>query len=201
MTASGRAAEPADQSPSYADPQSPAPGSLVQVRTEWISFYDAHYHRVVRFVMHNGASQADAQDAAQEAFIESWALMSSDLSRWQAITGKAAWIRTVALRRYRRPPGPRRRPLTAEDEIPDLPAPGPGHEELTVQAQLVLRALRMLDEEARRVMAFDLDGIPAADIADELGITQQRVRDVKKKARATLKQELAGNVTLGRMQP
>ncbi len=173
----------------------------MQVRTDWISFYDTHYHRVVRFVMHNGASQADAQDAAQEAFIESWALMSSDPDRWQAITGKEAWIRAVALRRYRRPPGPRRRPLIAGDEIPDLPAPEPGHEELTVQAQLVLQALRALDEEARTVMAFDLDDIPAADIARELDITQQRVRDVKKKARTILKQELAGNVTPGRSQP
>ena len=67
-----------------------------------------------------------------------------------------------------------------------------------MQAQLVLRALRALDEEARTVMAFDLDGIPAADIAHELNITQQRVRDVRKKARTILKQELAGNVTPGR---
>jgi RNA polymerase sigma-70 factor (ECF subfamily) len=168
------------------------------VRTEWTDFYDSHYYRVLRFLMHNGASQADAQDAAQEAFVESWSLMSNDPARWQAITAKEAWIRTVALRRYRRPPGSRRRPLTAVDEIPDLAAPGPGHEELTVQAQMVLRALRALDEEARTVMAFDLDGIPAADIARELGITQQRVRDVRKKARTILKQELAGNMTPGR---
>ena len=173
----------------------------MQVRTEWISFYDTHYHRVVRFVMYNGASQEDAHDAAQEAFIESWALMSSNPGRWQAITGKEAWIRTVALRRCRRPSGPRKRPLTAGDEIPDLPDPGPGHEELTVQAQEVLRALRALDEEARTVMAFDLDEIATADIARELDITQQRVRDVKKRARTILKQELAGNVTPGRRQP
>jgi len=201
VTASGRGPEPASQSPSYASLQVPAPGSVVQMRADWISFYDTHYHRVVRFVMHNGASQADAQDAAQEAFIESWALMSSDPSRWQAITSKEAWIRTVALRRYRRPPGPRRRPPTAGEEIRDLPAPGPGHEELTVQVQLVLWALRTLDEEARTVMAFDLDDVPAADIAHELDITQQRVRDVKKKARTALMQELAGNPTPGRRQP
>ncbi len=99
----------------------------MQVRTDWISFYDTHYHRVVRFVMHNGASQADAQDAAQEAFIESWALMSSDPSRWQAITGKEAWIRTVALRRYRRPPGPRRRPADSRGtRYPICPPSDPG---------------------------------------------------------------------------
>ena len=106
MTTSDRGAEPAGRSPSYASLQPPASGSLVQVHTEWIGFYDTHYHRVVRFVMHNGASQADAQDAAQEAFIESWTLMSSDPDRWQAVTVKEAWIRTVALRRYRRPLGP-----------------------------------------------------------------------------------------------
>jgi DNA-directed RNA polymerase specialized sigma24 family protein len=88
----------------------------VQARSEWIGFYDTHYHRVVRFVMHNGASQADAQDAAQEAFIESWALVSSDPDRWQAITGKAAWIRT-GLAGARRKPGTR---------CPISPSPGPG---------------------------------------------------------------------------
>jgi RNA polymerase sigma factor (sigma-70 family) len=173
-------------------PPALVPARLVQDRAQWISFYDTNYHRVVRFVMHNGASQASAHDAAQEAFLDSWMLMSSDPDRWQSITGKAAWIRTVALRRFRRPPGPRRRLLEAGDEIPDQPVPGPGHEELTVQAQLVLRALYSLDEEARAVMAFELDDIPTADIACALDITQQRVRDVKKKARKALKLMLAG---------
>jgi RNA polymerase sigma-70 factor (ECF subfamily) len=177
------------------------PDNLVQVRAEWIDFYDTHYHRIVRFLMHNGASQADAQDAAQDAFIESFDLMTRSPDRWLAVTGKTTWIRTVALRRYLRPPGPRRRPLATVDEIPDVPAPGPGHDELTVQAQLVVRALQALDEDARTVMAFDMDGIPAADIADALGITQQRVRDVRKKARVALKQELAENATPGRRQP
>jgi DNA-directed RNA polymerase specialized sigma24 family protein len=85
--------------------------------------------------------------------------------------------------------------------MPDLSDPSPGHEELTAQAGLVLCALRALDEEARTVMAFDLDGVPAADIAAGMGITQQRVRDVKKKARALLKRELAGNATSGGRQP
>jgi RNA polymerase sigma-70 factor (ECF subfamily) len=160
------------------------------MRSAWVDFYDAHYDRVVRFLMHNGASLADAQDAAQEAFSESWTLVNDDPGRWQAVSSKAAWIRTVALRRYRRPPGPRRRPPAALREIPELPASGPGHEELTIQAHLVLWALQALDEEARAVMAFDLDGIPTADIAGALDIAQQRVRDIKKKARATLKQLL-----------
>jgi RNA polymerase sigma factor (sigma-70 family) len=165
----------------------------VQVRAEWICFYDAQQPLVVRFVMLNGASLADAEDAAQEAFTESWDLMSRDPGLWQKITHKEAWIRTVALRRYWRPPGPRRRPLTVAGEVPDLPASGPGPEELTAQTQLVLRELQSLDEEARAVMAFDLDDFPPAVIAEMLHISQQRVRDLRKKARAILKKKFGGS--------
>ena len=70
-------------------------------------------------------------------------------------------------------------------------------EDLTIQAQLVLQALQALDEEARAVIAFDIDGIPSADIARELQITQQRVRDVRKKARAGLKHQLNENAARG----
>lgn len=44
----------------------------------------------------------------------------------------------MAMRRYRRPLGSRRLPLMAGDELPDLPADGPGHDELTAQAQDML---------------------------------------------------------------
>ena len=53
--------------------------------------------------MLNGACLQDAQDAVQEAFTASWTLMDSDPDRWLAVSGKEAWIRVVALRRYRRP--------------------------------------------------------------------------------------------------
>lgn len=65
----------------------------------------------------------------------------------------------------------------------------------------MLRALQVLDEEARAVMAFDMDDFPAADIALELGITQQRVWDVKKRARAALRKELTVTMSCGRRQP
>jgi RNA polymerase sigma factor (sigma-70 family) len=183
-------------------PSAPLPGLLTaEKRAAWIDFYDTHYHRVVRFVMHNGACLQEAQDAVQEAFTESWAMMDSHPDRWMAITSKEAWIRAVALRRYRRPPGPRIRPLLAEGAaIPDLPHLGPGPDELTAQTQTVLEALRSLDEQARAVMAFHLDDFPTATIADALDLTEQRVRDVKKKARAVLKTALAGHLSDGGRQ-
>ena len=91
----------------------PAPADLAEIgadRAGWSSFYHEHFSRVVRVVMHDGASRQDAHDAAQEAFTESWNLIATDPARWAAVTGKEAWIRAVALRKYRRPPGPRIRP-------------------------------------------------------------------------------------------
>jgi len=175
---------------------------LAEIRAAWIDFYDTHYHRVLRFVMHNGAYLQDAQDAVQEAFTESWALMDSHPDQWLAVASKQAWIRVVAMRRYHRPPGPRLRPQVAEGAaIPDLPHPGPGPGELTAQTQMVLQALRGLDEQSRAVMAFHLDDFPTAAIADALEITEQKVRDVKKRARAALKTTLAGHMSPGRRQP
>ena len=180
---------------SLAQNSSPTASDLrgqVQARDEWINFYNDHYHRVVRFVMHNGASVTEAQDAAQEAFTASWELMTSKPNDWQAIAGKAAWVRTFAIRRHARPSGRRRRSLAAGDEgVQDFAAPGPDHAELTNQARVVLQALRSLDSEARVVMAFDLDGFSMAETAAALGVTAQRVRDLKKKARAALKRHLA----------
>jgi RNA polymerase sigma factor (sigma-70 family) len=202
MTIDDQGPESVGLSPSFASSQAPAPGNLVDMRAGWIDFYDAHYHQVVRFVMHDGACLEDAQDAAQEAFVESWTLLSNDPARWAVITNKMAWIRVVALRKYRRPPGPRTRPrLALTAEIPDLPCLGPEPGELTVQTQTVLQALRNLDEEARAVMAFDLDDFPTADIAAALEITEQRVRDVKKKARDVLKRTLAGLVATEGRRP
>ncbi len=202
MTNDDHGPESVGLSPSFASSQAPAPGSLADMRAAWIDFYDTHYHRVVRFVMQNGAGLDDARDAVQEAFVESWTLLSSDPAKWEAITNKMAWIRMVALRRYRRPPGSRKRPRLARDaKIPDLPSLRPDPGELTVQTQMVLQALRNLDEEARAVMAFDLDDFPTADIAAALEITEQRVRDVKKKARAALKPALAGLVASEGRQP
>jgi RNA polymerase sigma factor (sigma-70 family) len=156
-----------------------------------------HYHRVIRFVMHMGASQRDAEDAAQEAFYEALVLSKSKPDDWNEIKSKAAWLRTVALRRYRRPPGPRRGPLILVSDVPDRPAPGSGHEDDVAHVQDVLRALRTLPEEELPVAAFDLDGIPTSDIAHALGMTEQRVRDIRKKYRAKLKRELGGNTVPG----
>jgi hypothetical protein len=71
------------------------PLDLEKLRAAWIAFYDAHYHRVLRFMTLTGADWPDAQDAVQEAFTESWALMERDPGQWMAITGMPGWIRVT----------------------------------------------------------------------------------------------------------
>jgi RNA polymerase sigma factor (sigma-70 family) len=192
MAADERLPTAVGQHLSLAGPATGHPDNLVAMRADWIAFYDAEYHRVVRLVMRCGASLEDARDAAEEAFTESWALLTRQPGRWAQIRDHRSWIRAVALRKQRRPPGPRRRPLLADNsEIPDAAAPGLEPGELTAQTQAVLHALRGLDHQARAVMAFLMDGFPAPVIAQTLGITEQRVRDVTKRARATLRRTLA----------
>jgi hypothetical protein len=45
-------------------PDAAGHGNLVQVH-EWVRFYDNHYHRVVRFMMHNGASPDEGHHRPQ----------------------------------------------------------------------------------------------------------------------------------------
>jgi RNA polymerase sigma-70 factor (ECF subfamily) len=170
---------------------------LGQVRSAWLDFYDSEYYEVVRFVMRAGADLATAEDAAQEAFVASWEL-TQEPARWRAIQDPRGWIRTVALRKYRRPPGARRKlPLIANADVPDQPTLGLEPGELTAQADLLLRALRGLEEDTRTAMAFHLDDFPARTIADLMGqlghagITEQKVRDLLGKARRHLRRDLA----------
>jgi RNA polymerase sigma factor (sigma-70 family) len=179
--------------PPGSTPAPPCASDLAEVRAEWIQFYDAHLLRVIRVLMHDGASLQDAQDAAQEAFTEAWAMMTSFPARWSAVANKGAWVRIVALRKYRRPPGPRKRPQPAGGDmvVPDSPHPGLEPGELTVQTQTVLKTLRGLSPQERAVMAFHLDDFSTAEIAAALGISDQKVRDARKKARAALRRAFA----------
>lgn len=186
-------------------PSATVPATMGAMRAEWLDLYDAELHPVIRFVMKSGpASLEDARDAAHEAFLESWRLMSTRPGDWSAVMNPRAWLRTVALRRSRRPPGSRNRPpLDTCADLPDVAAVSLDPGEFTAQVQAVLAVLaelRQLDPEAREVMAYLTDGFPAAAIGEAMGITEQRARDVIRRARAHLRRRLAAPVA-ERRQP
>lgn len=162
------------------------------IREDFLAFYDREYHRVVRFVMRCGASLQAAEDAVQDAFVDAWALTSRP-DAWQAIVDPRGWIRRVALRKYQRPPGKHRRLVaTPVSDLPEMPQHGDHHTDLTDDTLLVIAVLRRLDPEMQAAMAFHLDGFTGPQIASQLGITDQKARDLLKAARKILARALAG---------
>jgi RNA polymerase sigma factor (sigma-70 family) len=160
---------------------------MASVRKDFLNFFDAEYHLVVRLVMRNGANLADAQDATQQAFLQAWRLVKR--GRWGEIAHQRAWIRAVAFNHHRAEHRARaQKPLGLDMELPEL---GPGHADLTGQARDVVALLQRLDHDCRAVIAFDLDDIPSSVIAATLLITEQKVRDLRKKARRQLKRHLS----------
>lgn len=131
------------------------PACLVGMRADWIAFYDAEYHFVVRFVMRNGASLEDACDAAEEAFLDSWALMTRQpdplvASGQPAVVDSRCGAAQAATAAGPSPPSAgdwqrrdsRHRGARAGARRADRVDPGGA------------AALRSLDKEAQAVMAF-----------------------------------------------
>ncbi|MGI5330921.1 sigma-70 family RNA polymerase sigma factor [Actinomadura nitritigenes] len=152
------------------------------MRQDFLDFFDAEYLLVVRFMMRMGACLADAEDAAQYMAMQGWRKVQKE--QWDQVTNPPAWARKVALNHHRAQHRDRTEVPLATDVDP--PASGPGHTELSNQARDVVALLQRLDSHSRVVIACDLDDIPSADIAAMLGITQQKVRDLRAKARRQL---------------
>lgn len=162
-----------------------------EVRAEFLTFYDFEYLHVVRFVMRCGASLQAAEDAVQDAFFDAWALTARP-DAWRAIADPRGWIRRVALRKFRRPPGKHRRlAVIPVGDVPEMPQSGQSHTDLTDETLLVVAALQRLEPEQQAAMAFHLDGFTGPQIAGQLGITDQKARDLLKAARKVLTRELA----------
>jgi RNA polymerase sigma factor (sigma-70 family) len=156
-------------------------------RSNFISFYDKEHLSLVRFIMNCGASLPAAEDAMQEAFADAWLLVQAD--SWKHVRNPAGWIRTVSLRKYYRQRG------RAGMEVPlphftDTPAPGPLPTDLAVEARSVLAVLHSLDPGSRVALAFQIDGFSCRETAEHLGTTEQQVRDLRKKARKKLADDL-----------
>lgn len=164
---------------------------VAQLRSEFVAFYDREYPCVVLFLMRCGATFQAAEDATQDAFVDAWTI--AERGMWTHLDSQRGWIRTVALRKYRRPSGCRKPQLYVVPvaECPEDMRPDSDLADLTVGTQMVIEALRALSPELQAVMAFDLDGFTASEAAHFLDLTDQQVRDRRKKARKILAVKLA----------
>ncbi|MER8186960.1 sigma-70 family RNA polymerase sigma factor [Kitasatospora sp. NPDC094015] len=165
---------------------------MARVRGQFLDFFEREHLLVIRFLRYLGASLPDAEDAASEAFVAAWERLRDGEFPTQD-SQRRSWVRTVARRAWSRPPAMARHQVAvaAGVELPELCEPGPGHAELTDQTMAVLAALGALEENTRVVMAFHLDGFSSVETARAIGVSDQKARDLLKKARAVLRHELS----------
>lgn len=172
------------------------------VREALLDFFQREHAGVIAFLMTYGAIRQDAEDAAQEAFADAWVLTTHP-GDWERIAYPRAWIRTVALRKYHRPAGRRKRVKEILTSAPLDRAGGAGtvdHGELAAQTEFVRSILRDLAPDVRAVMAYHVDGFPSVQIACHLNMTDQQVRDLTKKGRRALKAGLGALMERGGRQ-
>jgi RNA polymerase sigma-70 factor (ECF subfamily) len=126
-------------------------------------FYRASRDRLLAYLYAVGGDLAEAQDAAQEAYLRAW-------QRWGSVSDLAnpeAWVRTVGWRllanRWRKL---KARTAAYRRHGPPAAVAGPSDETVTLVA-----ALRRLPFEQRQaIVLHHIAGLPVASVATEAGV-------------------------------
>lgn len=147
---------------------------------EFAEFFRAEHKKLIRFVITIGADGDEAAEIAQVTFFKAF-------ESWDVIRAPRAWIRRVAVNELTAARQAARRE-TPQAALPDAPVPVSTAlaVELTEEARQVLAALQALPPGQRRVMAWIIDGFGATEIARELGVSPESVRQSHAKARKNL---------------
>jgi RNA polymerase sigma factor (sigma-70 family) len=158
----------------------PAPaGTRDDATTEFVAMYEVHYPRLVRSLEISGATRADAEDVAQEAFART-------LNHWRRVrtgTNPPGYAYRIAFRLVRK-----RAPLTTvlDDDLPAPDVAGEAVANVTVAAALDAMPPR------RRLCAVLclLGGLSPAEAGEALGIEASTVRKQLEHVRAELAVQL-----------
>jgi RNA polymerase sigma factor (sigma-70 family) len=147
---------------------------------EFAEFFRAEHKKLIRFVIAIGADGDQAAEIAQVTFVKAF-------ESWGEIRAPRAWIRRVAANELTASRQASRRE-TPQATLPDSPVPVSTAlaVQLTEEARHVLAVLQALPPRQRQVMAWIIDGFGAAEIARELGVSPESVRQNHAKARKNL---------------
>ncbi|MEU1747368.1 RNA polymerase sigma factor [Micromonospora arida] len=146
---------------------------------EYAACYEQERVPLVKFLVYQGASPQDAFDAAHQAFVEAW-------RRWEQIQNPKAWLRIVAVRALK---------SAAQPTVPmpdryDFADSAPTGMQLSEETMDLMTALRRLPPLQREIMAWTVDGFGPSEIAKQLGMSGEAVRQALHRARQNLKRLL-----------
>jgi RNA polymerase sigma-70 factor (ECF subfamily) len=154
------------------------------------TLYEQHVDRVFRAVRGILRSDADAEDATQDAMLK--VLTSLDKYRPRADARFAAWVMTIAINTARRRFRRRRPELTATGELPDTPSSGDGTDpgdrlDRARQRRALLIALAELSERERVIVSLRYGAeLNASEIGATVGVEAAAIRKTLERARTRL---------------
>lgn len=146
--------------------------------------YDASYGRLVVQMLALCGSQADAEDAVQEAFVQAL----RHRARLARVERPEAWLRTVALNHLR---NRWRHAKVARRLLVQVPGPQLGLE-LGPDHVALVAALQRLDPTSREVVVLHhLADLSVEEIAHQLDMAEGTVKSRLSRGRARLSELLA----------
>lgn len=155
----------------------------------FVEFFDEQFVAVVRFLVGQGYSREEAEDAASEAMV-------CAMDAWRAVRYPNAWVRRVALRKVagkrRRDGDEPRRGLVSGWAVSGQVWVDPfeGVDQQLDLERVVPSLLEALPPRQRAVFQLYREGCGASEIAELLGLSAGSVRSHLRHARARLRREL-----------
>jgi RNA polymerase sigma-70 factor (ECF subfamily) len=134
--------------------------------------------------------QHDAQDAAQQAFLQAWQKRQTYDPQWCFSTWLYRIVTNVCIDEYRRQQRQQRTPAAclAPFSAPNPPAQAYEYQE---RRQVVAMALTRVPIEARMVLVLCyMEGLSYAEVANIRGISVHTVKSQLRRAKALLRQYL-----------
>ncbi|MGH7672816.1 MAG: RNA polymerase sigma factor [Gemmatimonadales bacterium] len=152
-----------------------------------MELFNAHFHRIYRYLDRVSGEPDLAADLAQETFVRLY-------RRGSVPDAPAAWLITVALNLWRNVKatrGRRRRLLSLERGEGIQADPPPSPEQATVAEEARRRVRRVLDrlpEREQRLLLLRAEGYSYRDLAAALELNEASVGTLLRRARETFRQ-------------
>jgi RNA polymerase sigma-70 factor (ECF subfamily) len=159
-----------------------------------VEYADRLYAVVLRFC----ASDADAQEATQEAFVRAW----RGIARFRTDARFFTWLYRIGVNEAKRLAGrqPRAGTVVSVEERPvddisdDEPGPHPRAERAELREALEAAVRRLPDKYRAAVVLRDIAGLSTAEAAEALGLREAAFKSRLHRGRMALRRELGGHI-------